>query len=78
MEVHGKIEGTQVFILHGVPYHRVFYTHRDDLETVLQCQLAETEFDGDLEVGDPIVMTYLLKTVLEIRRDTTANPEEAT
>ncbi len=73
MEVHGKLEGTQIFMLHGVPYHRVFYTHRDDPDTVLQCQLAETEFDGDLEVGDPIVMTYLLRTVLEIRRDSTAS-----
>ncbi len=73
MEVHGKLEGKQIFMLHGVPYHRVFYTHRDDPDTVLQCQLAETEFDGDLEVGDPIVMTYLLRTVLEIRRDSTAS-----
>jgi hypothetical protein len=35
---------------------------------VLQCQLAESEFDVDLNVGDPIAITYLLKTVLEIRR----------
>ncbi len=78
MEVHGKLEGKQIFMLHGVPYHRVFYTHRDDPETVLQCQLAESEFDGDLVVGDPIVITHLLKTVLEIRRDTTANRQETT
>jgi hypothetical protein len=50
----------------------VFYSHRDDPETVLQCQLADTEFDGTLQVGDPIRITYLLKTVLEIRRDPTA------
>ncbi len=73
MEVHGKLEGKQIFMLHGVPYHRVFYTHRDDPETVLQCQLAESEFNGDLVVGDPIVITHLLKTVLEIRRDSTAS-----
>ena len=59
-------------MLHGVPYHRVFYTHRDNPETVLQCQLAESEFDGDLAVGDPILITYLLRTVLEIRRAVTA------
>jgi len=78
MEVHGKLEGKQIFMLHGVPYHRVFYTHRDDPESVLQCQLAESEFDGDLDVGDPIVISYLLKTILTIRRDTTATPQEAT
>lgn len=73
MDIHGKLEGRQIFMLHGVPYHRVFYSHRDDPDTVLQCQLAENEFDGDLAVGDPIVITYLLKTVLEIRRDPTAS-----
>jgi hypothetical protein len=73
MEVLGRLEGRQVFLLHGVPYTRVFYTHRDDPERVLQCQLAESEFDADLAVGDPIVISYLLKTVLEIRRDTTGS-----
>ena len=72
MEIQGKLEGRQIFMLHGVPYHRVFYTHRDNPETVLQCQLAESEFDGDLAVGDPILITYLLRTVLEIRRAVTA------
>ncbi len=78
MEVRGKLEGRQIFMLHGVPYHRIFYAHRDDPDTVLQCQLAESEFDGDLEPGDPVVITYLLRTVLEMRRDTTANLEETT
>lgn len=73
MDVHGKLEGKQMYLLHGVPYHRVFYTHLDDPETVRQCQLAESEFDGGLTVGDPIRITYLLKTVLEIRRDTTGS-----
>ena len=68
MDVQGKLEGRQIFMLHGVPYTRVFYSHLDDPETVLQCQLAENEFDGDLSVGDPIAITYLLKTVLEIRQ----------
>ena len=71
MEVLGRLEGRQVYLLHGQPYTRVFYSHRDDPETVLQCQLADSEFDGPLQVGDPIRITYLLKTVLEIRRDPT-------
>ncbi len=72
MEVQGRIEGMQPYLLHGQPYTRVYYSHTDDPETILQCQLAESEFDGDLQVGDPIRITYLLKTVLEIRRDTSA------
>ena len=68
MEVEGRLEGKQIYLLHGVPYTRVFYTHRDDPETVLQCQLSESEFDADLAVGDPIRITCLLRTVLEIRR----------
>ncbi|MGI8963215.1 MAG: hypothetical protein ACR2GI_01780 [Thermomicrobiales bacterium] len=71
MEVQGRLEGKQIFMLHGVPYTRVFYSHPDNPETVLQCQLAESEFDADLNVGDPIAITYLLKTVLEIRRSPT-------
>jgi hypothetical protein len=70
MEVQGRIEGMQAYLLHGQPYTRVYYSHADDPDTVLQCQLAESEFDGDLLVGDAIRITYLLKTVLEIRRDT--------
>jgi len=73
MEIQGRLEGKQIYLLHGVPYTRVFYTHRDDPETVLQCQLAESEFDADLAVGDPIRITYLLRTALEIRRDTGAD-----
>jgi hypothetical protein len=69
MEVQGRIEGLQAYLLHGQPYTRVYYSHADDPDTVLQCQLAESEFDVDLQVGDAIRVTYLLKTVLEIRRD---------
>ncbi len=68
MDVHGRLEGKQTYLLHGQPYWRLFYTHQDDPDTVLQCQLAPSEIDTDLEVGDPIRITYLLRTVLEIRR----------
>jgi hypothetical protein len=68
MDVDGRLEGRQPYLLHGQPYTRVFYSHLDDPETVLQCQLAEQEFDAELQVGDPIRITYLLKTVLQIRR----------
>ncbi|HYI25167.1 MAG TPA: hypothetical protein VD767_07145 [Thermomicrobiales bacterium] len=70
MEVEGRLEGKQQYLLHGQPYWRLFYTHADDPETIQQCQLAEHEVDPDLEVGDAIRITYLLRTVLEIRRST--------
>ena len=71
METLGRLEGRQIFLLHGQQYYRVFYSHADDPETIRQCQLAESEFDVDLATGDPIRITYLLRTVLEIRRDAT-------
>jgi hypothetical protein len=68
MEIEGHLEGKQQYLLHGQPYWRLFYSHTDDPETILQCQLAENEVDADLQAGDPIRITYLLRTVLEIRR----------
>lgn len=68
METRGRLEGRQAFVLHGQPYFRIYYSLEGDPETILQCQLAESEIDADLAVGDPIVITMLLKTVLEIRR----------
>jgi len=72
VDVQGRLEGIQTYLLHGQPYKRVFYTHLDDPETILQAQLAESELDAGLAVGDPIRITYLLRTVLEIRRDDSA------
>jgi hypothetical protein len=69
VDVRGRLEGKQQYLLHGQPYWRLFYSHLDDPDTVHQCQLAENEVDAGLEVGDPIRIAYLLRTVLEIRRD---------
>jgi hypothetical protein len=68
MEVEGKLEGRQDYTIHGGPYARLFFTHSDDPETVHQAQLPIEAIDADLAVGDPIRITYLMRTVMEIRR----------
>ncbi|MBA2289742.1 MAG: hypothetical protein H0V98_05110 [Chloroflexia bacterium] len=68
MTVDGRLEGVQRYTIHGGSYARLFFSHADDPETIIQAQLPEESWDGNLEVGDRIVITYLLKTVMEIRR----------
>jgi len=68
MEVRGRLEGIQHYTIHGGPYGRLFYTLPGDPETVLQAQLPAEAFDADLAVGDTIVLTMLLRTVMEIRK----------
>lgn len=70
MEIPGTLEGRQAYTIHGGPYLRLFYSHRDDPGTIHQCQLPEEAVDPGLRPGDRILITYLLKTVMEIRRDT--------
>lgn len=71
MNVDAKLEGIQRYTIHGGPYARLFFSHLDDPEAIIQAQLPEESWDNDLDVGDRIVITYLLKTVMEIRH---ANP----
>lgn len=70
MEIAGTLEGRQNYTIHGGPYVRLYFSHRDDPETIRQCQLPAEAVDPDLKPGDPILITYLLKTVMTIRRDT--------
>jgi hypothetical protein len=66
MEIEGTLEGLQLYTIHGGRYVRVFYSHAEDPETILQCQLPDEAIDPALKPGDPIVITYLLKTVMSI------------
>ena len=66
MEIEGALEGLQPYTIHGGRYVRVFYSHADDPESILLCQLPEEAIDAALKPGDPIVITYLLKTVMSI------------
>ena len=68
MEVEGRLEGRQDYTIHGGPYARLYFTHLDDPETVHQAQLPIEAIDADLVVGDSILITYLIRTVMEIRR----------
>lgn len=69
MEQSATLEGRQNYTIHGQPYSRLFYSLPGDAETVHQCQLPDEAVDPDLAPGDPIVLTMLLKTVMEVRRD---------
>jgi hypothetical protein len=68
MEVEGTLEGVQHYTIHGGNYIRVFYSHADDPETILQCQLPGEAIDSSLKPSDPITINYLLKTVMSIAR----------
>lgn len=68
MTVEGRIEGIQRYTIHGGPYARLFFSHADDPETIHQAQLPDESWDADLRVGDRVRVTYLLRTVMEIRK----------
>jgi hypothetical protein len=68
MNVEGRLEGIRRYTIHGGPYAWLFFSHLDDPETIIEARLPEESYDADLVVGDRIVITYLLKTVMEIRR----------
>lgn len=68
MDYDGTLEGLQQYTLHGALWFRAFFTLGDDTETIVQAQLPEDAFDASLKPGDPISVTMLLKTVMQIRR----------
>lgn len=68
MDVEGRLEGRQDYTIHGGPYARLYFTHLDDPETIHQAQLPIEAIDADLAAGDAILITYLIRTVMEIRR----------
>jgi hypothetical protein len=67
VDVFGILEGRQDYTIHGGPYSRLFFTMEGD-ETIHQAQLPDEAVDRDLQPGDAIVVTMLLRTVMEIRR----------
>lgn len=66
MEIEGTLEGLQAYVIHDTRYYRVFYSHTDAPDQILQCQLPFDALDPNLKPGDPITITYLLKTVMRI------------
>ena len=68
MDSFGILEGRQDYTIHGQLYARLFFHVDGDSETIHQCQLPGDAFDPDLQVGDRIRVTMLLRTVMEIRK----------
>lgn len=68
MDIEGRLEGRQDYTIHGEHYARIFYSLPDDPEQIEACQLPIDAFDADLKPGDAIRITFLLKTVMEIRK----------
>jgi hypothetical protein len=68
MDVDATLEGLQQYLIHNTRYYRVYYSHLDDPETILQAQVPFDAFDEGLKVGDPITITYLLRTVMKVSK----------
>ena len=68
MDVDGTLEGRQDYAIHGQRYARLFFSLPEYPEAVQQCQLPDDAFDADLKPGDQVVITFLLKTVMEMRK----------
>lgn len=70
MDSFGTLEGRQDYTIHGELYSRLFFHVDGDPENIIQCQLPSDAFDNDVKVGDRIRITFLLSTVMEIRKHT--------
>lgn len=66
MEVAGTLEGLQPYEIHGTQYFRVFYSHADDPDQILECRLPGDAIFAGAKPGQPVTITYLLKTVMAI------------
>jgi hypothetical protein len=72
MDSFGTLEGRQDYTIHGQLYARLFFTVEGDPENIIQCQLPSDAFDIDVQIGDRIRITMLMRTVMEIRKATNA------
>lgn len=68
MDVEATIEGLRPYMIHDERYVVVYFTHRDDPETVHQAQLSADALPDGLKVGDAVIVTWLLNVVAGIRR----------
>jgi hypothetical protein len=74
METDAQVEGIQRFRIHGEPYAVVYFSHRDDLETIRQAQLSEDQFPKNLRPGERVRVLYVAGVVAGVRRHE-ASPE---
>ncbi len=67
MEVEATVEGMQRIAIHGSPYVRLYYSLPDEPESIQVAQLPSEAVDADINVGDIVRLTLLLRTVMEAR-----------
>ena len=67
MDVEARLEGVQQYQIHSTTYFHVFFSLPGSPDEVQQCQLPFDAFDASLKPGDSIIVTYLLRTVMQIR-----------
>ena len=68
MDAIGTLEGRQDYTIHGELYAQLYFSLPENPEDIQQCRLPSDAFDNDLKPGDTIRITFLLKTVMEVRR----------
>lgn len=68
MDTEAAIEGLRSYLIHDERYVVVYFTYRDDPETVHQAQLSADALPAGLKVGDDVVITRVLSVVAGIRR----------
>jgi hypothetical protein len=68
MDVDARVEGLRPFLLHGQAWVQVYFSHRDDPETIHSERFARDSLPAELKVGDEIGVFYLLGAVASIRR----------
>ena len=76
MDVEARLEGVQQYQIHSTTYFRVYFSLPDSPDQIQQCQLPFDAFDSSLKPGDPIIVTFLLRTVMQIRAASSANAAE--
>ena len=67
MDVEARLEGVQQYQIHSTTYYRVYFSLPDAPEQIQQCQLPFDAFDASLKAGDAIIVTMLMRTVMQIR-----------
>jgi len=67
MDVAARLEGVQPYQIHSTLYYRVYFSLPDAPDQIQQCQLPFDAFDAELKPGDSIIVTMLMRTVMQIR-----------
>lgn len=75
MEAVARIEGMRPFLFHGEPWVQIYYSHLDDAETIRSERFSRDSLPPGLNVGDEVVVFYLLGVLASIRLRGEAGPK---